>query len=292
MEVHQLRYFVAIAELGSFRRAAEHCRVAQPSISQQIQKLERELQCPLFDRVGGRVKLTDAGRSLLPRARSVLQHLSEIPQALEEDLATGHGRLEVGAIPTVAPFLLPALVSALTGRYPAVDLRVREDLTERLLDALVAGEIDLALTSTPVVREGLEARVVLRDSFVLAVPRGHGLAGRRKVSLEELVGLPSILLDELHCCGRQVAELCRAMRTNSRVVCLASQLDSVLQMVGLGLGLAIVPQLAARRHGERGALRFLSIEESFAFREIALVQRIDRRTSRLAEEFVRPLLAA
>ena len=285
MEVHQLRYFVSVAELGSFSRASRICRVAQPSISQQIQKLERELGCQLFERLGRRIQLTDGGRSLLPRARAILDQLQEIPQSLEGDKKNGHGRLVVGAIPTIAPFLLPPAIRALSDLYPAIDLCVREDLTERLLDALLEGEIDLAVTSTPVRREGLEVTILRRDPFVVAVAKDHALAERTSVSLSELVGLPTILLDELHCLGRQVGEVCRAMRTNCRVVCQASQLDSLLRMVGLGLGVAIVPEMAAR-DAPGCELRFLPLEEPFAAREIALVHRGDRRLSHLAREFV------
>jgi LysR family hydrogen peroxide-inducible transcriptional activator len=291
MEVHQLRYFVAVAELGSMSRASLRCGVAQPSISQQIQKLERELACPLFERIGRRIQLTDAGRSLLPRARAILEQLQEIPQGLEEDAKSGHGRLVVGAIPTVAPFLLPAAIRALTETFPAVDLHVREDLTERLLDALEAGEIDLAVTSTPITREGLGVLVIGRDPFTVAVAANHPLAGRDSISLAELVSPPTILLDELHCLGRQVGEVCRAMRTNCRVVCQASQLDSLLRMVGLGLGVALVPEMATH-DAPKDEVRFVPIEEPFASREIAVVQRGDRPVSHLAQEFVRRLAAA
>ncbi len=291
MEVHQLRYFVAVAELGSMSRASLRCSVAQPSISQQIQKLERELQCPLFERIGRRVQLTDAGRSLLPRARAILEQLQEIPQGIEADAKSGHGRLVVGAIPTVAPFLLPAAIRSLTETFPAVDLHVREDFTERLLDALEEGVIDLAVTSTPISREGLTVTVLGHDPFRVAVATNHPLAGRDSVSLDELVNPPTILLDELHCLGRQVGEVCRAMRTNCRVVCQASQLDSLLRMVGLGLGVALVPEMATR-DAMKEEIRFVRIEEPFASREIALVERSDRPSSHLAQEFARRLQAA
>ncbi len=291
MEVHQLRYFVAVAELGSMSRASLRCAVAQPSISQQIQKLERELQCQLFERIGRRVQLTDAGRSLLPRAKAILEQLYEIPQGIEEDAKSGHGRLVIGAIPTVAPFLLPGAIRSLTETFPAIELHVREDLTERLLDALEAGEIDLAVTSTPITREGLVVSKIGSDPFFVAVATSHPLAKRDSVSLAELVNPPTILLDELHCLGRQVGEVCRAMRTNSRVVCQASQLDSLLRMVGIGLGLAVVPQMATR-DAPNDEIRFLPIEEAFAAREIAIVQRSDRQPSHLAQEFVRRLGAA
>ncbi len=290
MEIHQLRYFVAVAELGSMSRASVRCGVAQPSISQQIQKLERELSCPLFERIGRRIQLTDAGRSLLPRARAILEQVQEIPQGLEDDARSGHGRLVVGAIPTIAPYLLPAAIRSLTETFPAVDLHVREDLTERVLDALESGELDLAVTSTPIVREGLGVSVIGRDPFRLAVAASHPLASRDSVSLVELVSPPTILLDELHCLGRQVGEVCRAMRTNCRVVCQASQLDSLLRMVGLGLGVALVPEMATHDEAREG-IRFVPIEEAFAMREIAVVQRGDRAGSHLVQEFVRRLEA-
>ncbi len=290
MELHQLRYFVAIADLGSMSRAALLCRVAQPSISQQIQKLERELRCPLFERLGRRLQLTDAGRSLLPKARAILEQIEGIPQTLGDEDGAGHGRLVIGAIPTLAPYLLPQVIQQFAVSFPAAQLFVREDLTERLLDAVLDGELDFAITSTPIQREGLRASIFAYDRFVIAVAHDHALAGRESVSLAELVSLPTILLDELHCLGRQIGEVCRAMSTNSRVVCQASQLDLLLRMVEIGLGVAIVPALAAQDVGER-RIRFLAIEETFAGRELAIVRRSGRKATRLAAELMQRLEA-
>lgn len=132
MEIHQLTYFVAVAETGSFSRAAERCNIAQPSLSQQIQKLEQELGEPLFDRLPRKVVLTDAGRALLPRAVSILSDLQDIKHTLNQNVDAGHGLLNVGFIPTIAPFVLPRVIKRFSQEFPNARLTVQEDLTETI----------------------------------------------------------------------------------------------------------------------------------------------------------------
>src|SRR5215472_707040 len=148
MELHQLRYFVAVAQAGNFSRAAERCHVSQPSLSQQILKLERQLGQPLFNRLGRRAVLTDAGRLLLDRAMSVLATVDDAERRLlgtAGDDPTQAGRLAIGAIPTVAPYLWPRALRAFIKRCPRVELLVREDVTRELVSAVVEGELDMAI---------------------------------------------------------------------------------------------------------------------------------------------------
>lgn len=243
MEVHQLRYFVAVAEAGSFTRAAERCLVAQPSLSQQIQKLERELRRPLFDRLGKRVRLTEAGEELLGRARAILSTLDETRQALDRATTPGRGRVRVGAIPTVGPYLLPPALAHFLKRYPAAQLEYREDVTAELVRALHEGDLDLAVLALPVDDPSLRAEPLLTEELLAALPMGHRLTRRRALRLDDLAAEPFILLGDMHCLTGQVTAYCRASFV-PRVACRCVQLATIEQLVGLGLGVSLLPAMA------------------------------------------------
>src|ERR1700733_86870 len=160
MELHQLRYFVAAAECGNVSRAPERCHITQPSLSQQLKKLESLLGVALFDRVGRGIAITDAGRALLPRATQILAHVRDTEANLKREAAGSHGTLIVGAIPTMAPYLLPPALKKLRAAHPNCQISVREDLTEHLAEALANNELDCALLSTPLEDESLEIEVL------------------------------------------------------------------------------------------------------------------------------------
>jgi len=286
MELHQLRYFLAIVDRGGFGRAARHCRVTQPTLSQQVRKLEESLGHRLFDRLGRRVELTEAGRALLPRARRIVAEADEVRGSLERDLLAGATRLAVGAIPTIAPYLLPPHLRALHRRFPDCELTVREDLTERLVEAVVEGELDLAITSTPIEHDLAEVEVVGREQLLVALPPGGGV-GRRDggaVSISDLRDAPTVVLHDVHCLGRQIQGFCTARRVRPRVTCRGSQLSTVLGLVGLGMGCSLVPEMCARAQPQRqGGVRFAPIERGAPMREIAVVRRRGRSRTRVGE---------
>src|SRR6202050_2034093 len=176
MEIHQLRYFVAAAECGNISRAAERCHVAQPSLSQQLKKLESLLGVKLFDRVGRGIAITDAGRALLPRARQILAQVRDAEANLQREAAGCQGTLIVGAIPTMAPYLLPPALEKFRSTYPDCQISVREDLTEQLAEALANNEIDCALVSTPLEDELLEIEVLAEEELLVAVTEHHAAA--------------------------------------------------------------------------------------------------------------------
>ena len=141
MEIHQLEYFIAIVETGSFSRAAERCNVAQPSLSQQIKKLETEIGHLLFDRLGRKVVLTDAGKMLIPKARTILEEIQGIKRGIHSDIQVGQGSLAVGFIPTVSPFVLPNVIRRFGQEFPDASLEVHEDLTDEIVRKIVAAEV-------------------------------------------------------------------------------------------------------------------------------------------------------
>lgn len=279
MELHQLRYFVAVAESGSFSRAAKQCGIAQPSLSQQIKRLEETLGCLLFDRFGRTIALTEAGEALLPRAKRIL---AEVRQASDE--LTGEAplaqRVRVGAIPTMAPYLLPRAIKRFRRQHPECQLVVREDLTERLVTALVDCELELAVTSTPIDHEHIETQVIGCERLLVAAPRDLPLPPER-ITIADLREQPTIVLHEMHCLGRQIESFCTARQLTHQIVCRSTQLATALQLVALGLGVSIVPEMCAE--GERGsAVRYLPLVRNGPTREIAIAWRRGRTRSKAA----------
>lgn len=246
MELHQLRYFVAVAETGSFTRAAEREGITQPTLSEQILRLESKdkgIGRRLFDRLGRKVVLTDAGHLLLGHAQAIVAAVDEAERAV---FASGEGgRLRVGAIPTVAPFLLPPAVVRFRKAHPAVQLHLKEDLTERLLADLLSGELDVALMALPVRDDRLHAEKLFAEPLVMALPPKHRLAAKAEVKLADVVDEPFILLDDVHCFGDQVLSFCHRGGLEPRVVCRGEQIVTLLAMVAAGQGVSVVPEMAA-----------------------------------------------
>src|ERR1700678_169387 len=200
MELQQLRYFCAIADTGSFTRAAQHTHVSQPSLSQQIRKLEDELGARLLDRLGRTVQLTELGRSFLPRARAVLRDLEAARSDVVEKKASISGPIAVGVIPTIAPYFLPPVLAAFTRKYPEARVTVVEEITPLLLERLRAGTTDVAIAGLPVQARSHDFQAFpLRVEKLFAVlPKKHSLAKRRTVSLEELQDDTFVLLRDGH----------------------------------------------------------------------------------------------
>lgn len=246
MELHQLRYFVAVAETGSFTRAAEREGVTQPTLSEQIMRLEtteKGIGKRLFDRLGRKVVLTDAGQILLSHAQSILAAVGEAERAVQ-DSGEG-GRLRIGAIPTIAPFLLPTSIVRFRKEHPAVQLQLKEDLTERLLADLLAGELDVGLMALPIRDDRLHVEKLFSEPLVMALPVKHRLATRSEIKLADVVEEPFILLDDVHCFGDQVLSFCHRGGLEPHVVCRGEQIVTLLAMVAAGQGVSVVPEMAA-----------------------------------------------
>jgi LysR family transcriptional regulator, hydrogen peroxide-inducible genes activator len=289
MEMHQLRYFVAVAQTGSFSRAAERCHVSQPSLSQQIQKLERGLKQQLLERLGRRVALTDAGRLLLDRAMAILAAVEDAERRLQDDDEKG-GRLAIGAIPTVAPYLLPLVLRKFLQRHPNVDLSVHEDVTSQLQAAVGAGEVDLALVALPINDERLHVEPLFSEPLFLALPRGHRLAGRRKINIDDLRAERFILLTEMHCLGEQVLSFCNAHGCQPWIACKSAQISTVQALIAMNQGVSLLPAMAQRADRDRKRVyRTLAGDEPR--RTIAVMSRLHGYHSPTAERFLARLRA-
>ncbi|MDQ3439316.1 MAG: LysR substrate-binding domain-containing protein [Planctomycetota bacterium] len=285
MELHQLRYFIAIAESHSFSRGAAACMVAQPSLSQQIQKLEREVGRRLFDRLGRTVALTDAGRALLPRARRILSEVDGVERGVADEVDAGRGELTIGAIPTIAPFLLPGAVGRFIRSQPDAQLLVREDLTANLLEGLIRAELDLCVCALPVDDERILTEQLVAEPLLVAAARGHPLAKARGVRPAELDDEPAVVLHELHCLGEQVSSFCRQRRVSPRIVCRTTQLTTVRSLVELGLGVSIVPRMCATTD-TTGGCTYTPVNDAKLQRTVVVAWHKTRGRSRLGERFI------
>lgn len=283
MELHQLRYFCAVAATGSFSRAAEQSHVSQPSLSQQIRKLEDELGARLFDRLGRSVRLTDLGKTFLPRARTVLRELEAAKGDVVERKDSTSGPVVVGIIPTVAPYLLPPLVGSFARKFPQSQLTVVEEITPVLLERLRAGTIDVAILALPVRGHEFEASAILTEPLYAALPRKHTLAKRRAIALRDLRKEPFLLLRDGHCFRDTAVAACDRARLSPQVVFESGQFSSLLSLVGAGMGVSIVPQMAIEKDG---ACKYVRISDAEANRTVGAVVLRGRSQSRAHAGFL------
>lgn len=284
MELHQLRYFVAVAESGSFREAAAQCHVAQPSLSQQIMKLEKSLDKKLFDRLGRCIALTEAGQVLLPRARAILAAVREARSDLSHDIETGQGTLAVGAIPTIAPFLLPRAIRRFVKAHPRAELSVSEDLTESLIERLRDAQLDLAIMSLPIDNDQVESEAFMSDPLLVIASRETDIVHMSELEIGEFRKRPAVVLHEMHCLGQQIHSFCQDQGIRRRIVCYTTQLSTVQSLVALGLGISLVPRMcAASDHSSQCIYRPLA--GATPSREVVAAWRRGRHRSRLTERF-------
>ncbi len=271
MEIHQLRYFVEVARVGNFTRAAERCHVTQPTLSHQIKKLEDELGEPLLQRRKKGVRPTSFGQRFLLRATTVLRELSDATAEARAFRAEVQGTLRLGAIPTVAPYLLPPLLQAARERFPALGFAVSEEPTEVLLQQLRRGDLDAALVSPPMTNpEEWGIAPLVKDELLATLPKGHALARSPTVPLADLVAEPLVLMKEAHCLRGQTLQLCRDARLATTIAIESSQLETVLALVESGLGLSLSPRMAISRVGHRQVV-FRPLGPQPVFRSVALV---------------------
>lgn len=285
MELHQLRYFAAVAQTGSFSRAAEQCHVSQPSLSQQIQKLEKGLGQKLFDRLGRKVMLTEPGRMLLDRATAILAQIDDAERQLRDTDAKQGGHLAVGAIPTIAPYLLPAALEKLLRRRPNVELSMHEGVTQQLLAATIAGELDVAIVALPIDDHRLEVEPLFTEPLFVALPNGHPLTRSRRITVENLQSERFILLDEMHCLGDQVLSFCNANGCQPRIACRSAQIATIQVLIAQGQGISLLPDMARRADTGTGKV-YRSLAAPQPTRTVAVIWHRRRYHSPAAEDFL------
>jgi LysR family hydrogen peroxide-inducible transcriptional activator len=268
--LRDLEYLVALDEEGHFHRAAQRCFVSQPPLSGQIKKLEDSLGVALVERSSRQVCMTEAGREVAAQARRVLAEargVNEVAAAFRDPLA---GRLQVGMIPTVAPYLLRLFIPPLQQRLPELRLFLHEHQTAVLLEKLRRAELDLLILALPASGEDLVQQELYREPFLLAVPAGHALARRRRVDLEDLRGEEVLLLEEGHCLRGQALDVCLLAGASEYAGFRGTSLETLRQMVVEGIGMTLMPRLAVS--GGNG-VRYLAFAEPAPSRSIGLVYR-------------------
>ena len=268
MELQQLRYFCAVARTGSFTRAAVEEGVAQPSLSQQLSKLEKTLQAKLFDRLGRSVRLTEYGRMLLPQAMEILRQVNGARTTIESLRRGVQGHLAVGCIPTITPYYLAPRLGQFAARYPDVELHLVEGITSKLVELLQAGELDIAVVGLPVKSPDLLCSELFREPIRLAVGKGHRLASQRMVKIAELREEKILLLREGHCFRNNALTVCHRARTQSYSMFETDQFSSVLPLVAAGFGISLVPEMVTRSTTE---CRFLPLERE-GYRRVGYVR--------------------
>ena len=290
MEMHQLRYVVAVARSGNFSRAAEHCHVAQPSLSQQVQKLENELGERLFDRMKREARLTPHGEAFLRRAIRILEEVDAAKREMTDAQDLLRGTLTIGVLPTIAPYLLPEVMAQFTEKFPGVETVVQEDTTARLLKLAHGYEIDFALASQPIRDERLEVKELFSEELLLALPPGHPLTRKRTVAVADLEGERLIVMKEGHCLGDQVLGFCDRLDMKPKISFRSAQLETIQALVASGLGISLVPAMAAR--SERKDLpKYRSLQSPRPERKIVAVWPKQRPPGRAANEFLKVVSA-
>lgn len=271
--LRQLQYVVAVADARSFRRAAEVCRVSQPTLSAQVAELESALGIRVFDRDRRKVLVTPTGQEIVARAKRILVDSNDLVEAAARHKDPLRGRLRLGVIPTIAPYLLPELTRPLRRKFPHATLLWVEDKTGKLAADLDSGELDGALLALEAEIGDLEHEVIGTDAFVLAAPPDHPLAkSKNKLSPSELEGAQVLLLDDGHCFRDQVLSVC-SQANSQELEFRATSLSTLTQMVLAGAGVTLLPTIALSTENRAGRLAIRRFTAPEPGRTLALVWR-------------------
>jgi LysR family transcriptional regulator, hydrogen peroxide-inducible genes activator len=246
MNLRDLRYLIALADLRHFGRAAEACHVSQPTLSTQVRKLEEELGVALVERSPRQVMLTPAGRDIADRARRVLADVEQMREMARRTADPEAGTVRLGMFPTLGPYLLPHVVPGVRARFPKLELLLVEEKTEALLAMLRDGRLDAAVLALPLHEDWLETEFLFEEPFMLAVPGTHALARRQGLRLGDLADQNLLLLEDGHCLRHQALEVCALAGAGEKDGFRATSLETLRQMVAAGVGITLLPMLAVK----------------------------------------------
>jgi len=276
-----LRYFEALARHGHFGRAANACAISQPALSQQIKELESMLGAPLVERSSRQIRLTALGEDFVDRARKILLEVDELGDLVRSAQSAVGGRLRLGIIPTVAPYLLPGMIKALSQRFPDLDVQPRESITQTLIADLLESRLDVAVVALPISEAALREFALFEEDFVLIRPPAE--ADHAVPSPEMLQEMRLLLLEEGHCFRDQALSFCNISGPSPRYLMEGSSLATLVQMVGAGMGLTLIPEMAVpleTRSAEVAVQRFAAPSPS---RKIGMVW---RKSNPLADQLM------
>lgn len=287
MELQQLRYFVAVAEAGNFTRAAERSNVTQPSLSQQIINLEREVGHKLFHRLGRRAALTEAGHTLLERAKRILFEVEDAAKELSDHPSLDR-RITVGAVQTVMPYLIAPFIARCRATHPNLLVHAREDFRANLVRAVVDGELDLAIVPLPVKEPRVAIDPLMTEPLLLVVGRQHPFVQRNTIGLHDLAGETFISLGDSSALAAQIGAFFGDHNFVPNIGYRCGQVATLKHFISLGLGISILPQLA-HVEDEGESLVYLRLADVQPTRELAVIRHQQRYRSRGAEQFLRLL---
>ena len=246
MNLRALQYFVKLADLRHFSKAAEACFVSQPTLSTQIKKLEDELGVQLVERSPKNIMLTPVGEEIADRARLVLSDIDQIRAVARRSGNPAEGSVRLGLFPTLAPYLLPHVVPKIRQAYPNLSLQLAEEKTESILTMLRQGELDAGLLALPIHDEGLEMEILFEEPFVVAAPADHPLSEKPQISMKDLDGAELLLLEEGHCLRDHALEVCALAGAHERVDFHATSMETLRQMVAASVGVTLMPLLSVK----------------------------------------------
>ncbi|MCB2134330.1 MAG: LysR family transcriptional regulator [Rhodobacteraceae bacterium] len=285
LTIRQLRYFEALARQGHFGRAADICAISQPALSMQIKELEAALGTDLFERSARQVRLTSFGEEFALRAREILRsvdELGDLARAAQDRLI---GRLRIGVIPTVAPYLLPTIIARLSDAHTGLDLHVRETLTRTLLQELAEGRLDTAIVALPVSEPSLTEVALFSEEFVLVRPLDD--AGEPVPDRDMLREMRLLLLEEGHCFRDQALSFCNLHSSLLRELLDGSSLTTLVQMVGAGIGVTLIPEMAIAVETRSAAVSLARFRRPRPMRTIGMIWRkkspLDRQLLQVAD---------
>ena len=288
MNLRDLKYLVALADLRHFGKAADACFVSQPTLSTQIRKLEDELGVVLVERAPRKVMLTAAGLDVVQRARRIVADVEQMREAARRSRDPESGTLRLGVFPTLGPYLLPHVVPTLRARFPQLELLLVEEKSDELLQRLREGKLDAALLALPLHDDQLHAEFLFDEPFVLAAPRGHELTSRTSLGVDELSDETLLLLEDGHCLRDQALDVCRLSGAQEKSGFRATSLETLRQMVAAGVGVTLLPALSVHAPIVQPAnIRLVKFREPAPSRRIALVW----RKSSAMEAFLQQLAA-
>ena len=275
-----LRYFEALARHRHFGRAAEGLSISQPALSLQMKELEEILGAPLVERGPRQIRLTGLGEEVTLRARDILRGVDEVASLAQASSWPLSGRLRIGMIPTIAPYLLPRVLRQLGQRFPDLSLHPREAVTAKLVRDLAEGRLDLAMVALPVSEPWLAEHPLFDEDFLLVRPASQSTAPVPKV--EDLGQMPLLLLEEGHCFRDQAIAACKLPRTPKGEIMEGSSLSTLVQMVAAGLGVTLIPEMAARVESRAAQVTLQRLADPQPSRTVGLVW---RQSNPLAESY-------
>ncbi|NOT83555.1 MAG: LysR family transcriptional regulator [Methylococcaceae bacterium] len=271
MNLRDLHYLVAVADLRSFIQAADQCCISQPTLSTQIKKMEDTLGVQLFERTNKKVMPTEVGEQIIASARRILLDVDTIGNLAKQAQDPLAGNFRLGAFPTLSTYIFPGLVPKIRQALPKLRLILIEEKTDILIDQLKQGQLDAALLALPIHDDYLDTQPLFEDEFYLAVANDHPMAVRETVAQSDLFNQQLLLLDEGHCLRGQALQICQMNHAEEQQDVRATGLETLRQMVRAGTGITFMPKIAIRKPEE--GIRYIPFVEPVPRRTIALVWR-------------------